>query len=234
MTSPTTPRRLPLNHCYTPSRSSPLSSHPQTTPQNRFGLRMLPSPPSSPPEFLAPKRLFKPVPSSHSREEGREARRNLFLKKVRDARDEKLLKARGGEDEVLTSISFQLDLFLLTQTFCQMMRLIFVSEQKRWEASQARTAASIPTIYEEEELGMGNEELDFQAEESFFIDQDGIYHTNSTLSLLSNSYCTEPGPSDDLDEMLDRDGKELEDLLSQLDLQLDQVMPEANGETMPT
>ena len=34
--------------------------------------------------------------------------------------------------------------------------------------------------------------------------------------------------------MLDRDGKELEDLLSQLDLQLDQVMPEANGETMPT
>ncbi|PUU75690.1 hypothetical protein B9Z19DRAFT_1102803 [Tuber borchii] len=157
---------------------------------------MLPSPPSSPPEFLAPKRLFKPVPSSHSREEGREARRNLFLKKVRDARDEKLLKARGGEDE--------------------MMRLIFVSEQKRWEASQARTAASIPTIYEEEELGMGNEELDFQAEESFFMDQD------------------EPGPSDDLDEMLDRDGKELEDLLSQLDLQLDQVMPEANGEMMPT
>jgi len=196
MTSPTTPRRLPLNHCYTPSRSSPLSSHPQTTPQNRFGLKMLPSPPSSPPEFLAPKRLFKPVPSSHSREEGREARRNLFLKKVRDARDEKLLKARGGEDE--------------------MMRLIFVSEQKRWEASQARTAASIPTIYEEEELGMGNEELDFQAEESFFMDQD------------------EPGPSDDLDEMLDRDGKELEDLLSQLDLQLDQVMPEANGEIIPT
>jgi len=100
MTSPTTPRRLPLSHSYTPSRSSPLSSHPQTTPQNRFGLKMLPSPPSSPPEFLAPKRLFKPVPSSHSREEGREARRNLFLKKVRDARDEKLLKARGGEDEV--------------------------------------------------------------------------------------------------------------------------------------
>jgi len=68
------------------------------------------------------------------------------------------------------------------------MRLIFVSEQKRWEASQARTAASIPTIYEEEELGIGNEEhLDFQAEESFFMDQDGIYRTNSTLPPLSNS-----------------------------------------------
>ncbi|KAG0131564.1 hypothetical protein HOY82DRAFT_485033 [Tuber indicum] len=153
---------------------------------------MLPSPPSSPPEFLAPKRLFKPIPTSHSREEGREARRNLFLKKVRDARDEKLMKMRGGEDE--------------------MMRLIFVSEKKRWEASQARAAASIPTIYEEEEFGIGNEELDFQAEESLFMDQD------------------EPGPSEDLDEMLDRDGKELEDLLSQLDLQLHQVMPEANRE----
>jgi len=44
----------------------------------------------------------------------------------------------------------------------------------------------------------------------------------------------EPGPSEDLDEMLDRDGKELEDLLSQLDLQLHQVMPEANREMMPT
>ncbi|PWW75302.1 hypothetical protein C7212DRAFT_198522 [Tuber magnatum] len=158
---------------------------------------MLPSPPSSPPEFLAPKRLFKPIPTSHSGEEGREARRNLFLKKVRDARDEKLMKARGGEDE--------------------MMRLIFVSEQKRWEAWQARTAASIPTIYEEEELGIGNEEeLDFQAEESLFMDHG------------------ETGPSEDLEEMLDRDGKELEDLLSQLDLQFDQVMPEANRETMST
>lgn len=32
------------------------------------------------------------------------------------------------------------------------MRLIFVSEQKRWEATQARAAATISTIYEEEEF----------------------------------------------------------------------------------
>lgn len=37
-------------------------------------------------------------------------------------------------------------------TTTQMMRLIFVSEQKRWEATQARAAATISTIYEEEEL----------------------------------------------------------------------------------
>lgn len=37
-----------------------------------------------------------------------------------------------------------------------MMRIIFVSEQKRWEAAQAKTAATIPTIYEDEELELEN------------------------------------------------------------------------------
>lgn len=59
------------------------------------------------------------------------------------------MKSRGGEDEVFAS-------FLgvggkLTFALAQMMRLIFVSEHKRWEATQARAAATISTIYEEEE-----------------------------------------------------------------------------------
>ncbi|KAL0638524.1 hypothetical protein Q9L58_002460 [Maublancomyces gigas] len=144
---------------------------------------MLPSPPSSPPNFFAPKRLFKPVPVV-SREKGREARRNLFLKKVRTGREDKIIKSRGGEDE--------------------MMRLIFVSEQKRWEATQARAAATISTIYEEEELEFNNTqdyELLDQAEQAFGVDQD-----------------------DDFDEIIKREGEELEALLSQLDLDFDGVV----------
>lgn len=52
-----------------------------------------------------------------------------------------------------------------------MMRLIFVSEQKRWEATQARAAATISTIYEEEEFEVEETqdyELPYQA--------SGIYH----------------------------------------------------------
>lgn len=82
---------------HTPSRSSPLSL--RTRGIGLVNSQMLPSPPSSPPDFLAPKRIFKPVPAI-SREKGREARRNLFLKKVRTGRENKIIKSRGGEDEV--------------------------------------------------------------------------------------------------------------------------------------
>lgn len=102
--NPTTPCKFsqPLPH--TPSRSSPLSVRPQKIVAELSNLKMLPSPPSSPPDFLAPKRLFKSVPVV-SREKGREARRNLFLKKVRTGREDKIIKSRGGEDEVLTFFS---------------------------------------------------------------------------------------------------------------------------------
>lgn len=62
----------------------------------------------------------------------------------------------------------------------QMMRLIFVSEQKRWEATQARAAATISTIYEEEELEFNNTqdyELLDQAEQAFGMNrQDMLIH----------------------------------------------------------
>lgn len=59
----------------------------------------------------------------------------------------------------------------------QMMRLIFVSEQKRWEATQARAAATISTIYEEEELEFNNTqdyELLDQAEQAFGMNREGM------------------------------------------------------------
>lgn len=59
------------------------------------------------------------------------------------------MKSRGGEDEVFALPSVVRGKLTFIST--QMMRLIFVSEQKRWEATQARAAATISTIYEEEE-----------------------------------------------------------------------------------
>jgi hypothetical protein len=96
-----TPRRT----LFMPSPSSPLSPrrpNPSSSPISatvRCGT-MLPSPPRSPPDFLVPKRLFKPIPLGHTGEEGRNARRRLFLKKVRDSRETKMMNARGGPDEV--------------------------------------------------------------------------------------------------------------------------------------
>lgn len=97
--NPTTPCKFSPNLPHTPSRSSPLSLRPQKIVTGLFSPKMLPSPPSSPPDFLIPKRLFKPVPVM-SREKGREARRNLFLAKARTGREDKIIKSRGGEDEV--------------------------------------------------------------------------------------------------------------------------------------
>lgn len=107
--TPSTPCKFSPSLPHTPSRSSPLSARPQTTISGMFKPKMLPSPPSSPPDFLVPKRLFKPVPIFTSHEKGREARRDLFLKKVRSKREDKVIKSRGGEEEVClytTSLEF--------------------------------------------------------------------------------------------------------------------------------
>jgi hypothetical protein len=46
------------------------------------------------------KRITRENPLIHGRGDGREARRSLFLKKVREGSEGKRLLARGGEDEV--------------------------------------------------------------------------------------------------------------------------------------
>lgn len=166
---------------FTPSRSSPLCTQAQNTLRGIFNPKMLPSPPSSP-DFLAPKRLFKPVPIFVPHEKVRETRRNLFLKKVRSGREDKIMKSRGGEDE--------------------MMRLIFVSEQKRWEATQARAAATISTIYEEEEL-------EVEAAQDYEL----LYQTSNVEE-----------EEEDFDKIIEREGEELEAMLSQLDLDFDHAV----------
>jgi len=134
-----------------------------------------------------PKRLFKPIPLNGAGEEGRNARRRLFLQKVRDSRETKMMNARGGQDE--------------------MMRMIFVAEHRRWEASLEQAASRIPTIYEEEEdVSEYPEDILLCASES---------------EIAPAGLPEPPTPPDDFDEFLDRDGQELEDLLSQMDLDMD-------------
>ncbi|QSZ31749.1 hypothetical protein DSL72_001317 [Monilinia vaccinii-corymbosi] len=66
------------------------------------------------------KRITKTNPLLHGQGDGREARRKLFLRKVREDSEERRWKARGGDDE--------------------MMRTIWIAEQRRRAERQARDA----------------------------------------------------------------------------------------------
>ncbi|KAI5776191.1 hypothetical protein EDC01DRAFT_488681 [Geopyxis carbonaria] len=192
--SPSTPTRYKNStpHYFTPNRSSPLSPR---SSHNGFNIAtagsscLLPSPPQSPPSFLRPKRLFKPNLLSQTQCDERTTRRELFLKKVHTGREDKFLKSRGGEDE--------------------MMRMIFIAEYKRWEASLEKAASNIPTIYEEEEI------LDDNFSDLVALAQEAEMQPESL------SYPEPTHQFEDFDDYLDRDGQELEGLLSQMDLDLD-------------
>ncbi|EPS44909.1 hypothetical protein H072_1098 [Dactylellina haptotyla CBS 200.50] len=69
------------------------------------------------------KRTIKPNPMLQKTEDARDRRRNMFLKKIKSHREDKIMEARGGGDE--------------------MMRMIYLSERNRWETNQERTASSI-------------------------------------------------------------------------------------------
>ncbi|KAH0543854.1 hypothetical protein FGG08_001893 [Glutinoglossum americanum] len=77
------------------------------------------------------KRPIKPNPLFHNSDHDRERRRNLFLKKVSEESSDQKWKARGGDEEI--------------------MRSIYVSEQRRWEAAQARIAKELQASQEEDE-----------------------------------------------------------------------------------
>lgn len=66
------------------------------------------------------KRITKTNPLLHGQGDGRETRRKLFLRKIREDSEEKRWKARGGDDE--------------------MMRTIWIAEQRRRAERQARDA----------------------------------------------------------------------------------------------
>ncbi|EDN94771.1 predicted protein [Sclerotinia sclerotiorum 1980 UF-70] len=66
------------------------------------------------------KRITKTNPLLHGQGDGRETRRKLFLRRVREDSEDKRWKARGGDDEI--------------------MRTIWIAEQRRRAERQARDA----------------------------------------------------------------------------------------------
>ncbi|KAK6337694.1 hypothetical protein TWF696_001179 [Orbilia brochopaga] len=74
-------------------------------------------------DYPGGKRPFRPNPVLQRAEDARDRRRQLFLRKLQDHREEKAMQARGGEDE--------------------MMRLIYLSEKNRWEGHQERAALAV-------------------------------------------------------------------------------------------
>ncbi len=98
---------------YVPQVSSPLSSsplhssprsprhgNPPQPPRRRFPMSS-PTPINNRKENPYSQRVTRSNPLMHNRGDGRETRRKLFLKKVREDSEDKRWDARGGEDEVI-------------------------------------------------------------------------------------------------------------------------------------
>jgi hypothetical protein len=100
---------------YSPQVSSPLSSSPtrasslspsngdiEPTRQNQFPMFSSPSRRNRKDSTFS-KRVTRSNPLIHNRDDGRETRRKLFLKRVREDSEDKRWNARGGEDEVCST-----------------------------------------------------------------------------------------------------------------------------------
>jgi hypothetical protein len=142
-TSPLSPRDVNLpsltpifNHDKIMSSPTPAGPSKQiaTTPANEKFM----TPPSSRKESAFSKRTTKPNPllqGKADRSEGRETRRKLFLKKVREGAEEKRWRDRGGDDEI--------------------MRMLWVAEERRWEERRRREVSGMGEDDEAEELSLG-------------------------------------------------------------------------------
>ncbi|RDW91408.1 hypothetical protein BP5796_02573 [Coleophoma crateriformis] len=96
--TPSKPTNLRSSSPINPASSSPVHGSAEST--SRFS-----------------KRTTKSNPLIHNRGDGRETRRKLFLKKVREDSEDQRWKARGGDDE--------------------MMRTIWIAEQRRMQERRA-------------------------------------------------------------------------------------------------
>ncbi|KUJ12138.1 uncharacterized protein LY89DRAFT_786273 [Mollisia scopiformis] len=180
MSSPTKPSRM--------KTESHISS---TTPSPNA----LPSPPPSRKESSFSKRTTKVNPLIHGRasaDEGRETRRKLFLKNVREASEEKRWKNRGGDEEI--------------------MRCIWVAEQRRLEERMRKEVMGIEADVEEEELSIDevmadevalNEEQELEALLGYLdhgtgnqaLDEPMLPQHNMNAPMWSNSNDQKPANS---------------------------------------
>ncbi|KAI9729907.1 MAG: hypothetical protein M1818_008347 [Claussenomyces sp. TS43310] len=169
------------NYDHIPQVSSPLSSSPlrgSSSPlsprdvniPSRLMSMSSPTRPSKSGEESRAKRPIKKNPLIHRSDDARETRRSLFLRKVREDSEDKRWQARGGDDE--------------------MMRTIWVAEQRRRAERQALEAQNVPADYEED------------------VELDD-----------ANSRCqsSQRTNGDMVDEVLQQENEEIEALLSMMD-----------------
>ncbi|KAK4896619.1 hypothetical protein LTR27_005537 [Elasticomyces elasticus] len=116
---------------FRPPVSSPLSprdANIQTPPPTFMSMASSPDHKPAQPAFLAPRRTVRKPPTP-AQDDLKETRRRLFLRNVREKREDQRW-AQRGED---------------------IMRLDFVQRQRAWEAEQAREAPRLPNEPIEEE-----------------------------------------------------------------------------------
>ncbi|KAL3424444.1 hypothetical protein PVAG01_03725 [Phlyctema vagabunda] len=124
----TTPPQAFIMSSPIPSYKSQSSSNAQPYTQTQPSQTQPAHPKSSP----YSKRVTKTNPLLHNRGDGRETRRKLFLRKVREDSEDKRWRARGGDDE--------------------MMRTIWIAEQRRMEERRLRDPDAEVFPDEEEEI----------------------------------------------------------------------------------
>ncbi|KAK2625067.1 hypothetical protein QTJ16_005436 [Diplocarpon rosae] len=113
--------------------ATPVSRYHSTTPYTRTKDTLI-SPPQTRRDSTYSRRQSKPNPLMIGRangDEGRETRRKLFLKRVRDGSEEKKWKDRGGDEEI--------------------MRCLWVAEERRRGERRQREAMGIEGPPEEDE-----------------------------------------------------------------------------------
>ncbi|KFY05115.1 hypothetical protein O988_00246 [Pseudogymnoascus sp. VKM F-3808] len=125
---------------YAPVTPSPLSSSPLRASPNRddiFSMSSLTPPQTNQTQrcsesaYSARQTKKNPLIHRNDNDNGRETRRKLFLRRVRQDSEDKRWEKRGGDDEI--------------------MRTIWIAEQKRREEKRARDAQAWAGIEEEEE-----------------------------------------------------------------------------------
>ncbi|KFY43520.1 hypothetical protein V494_01958 [Pseudogymnoascus sp. VKM F-4513 (FW-928)] len=135
---PTSHHAFQSSH-YAPVTSSPLSSSPLRASPHRddiFSMASLTPPQTNQTErsnesaYSSRQTKKNPLIHRNDNDNGRETRRKLFLRRVRQDSEDKRWEKRGGDDE--------------------MMRTIWIAEQKRREEKRAREAQAWAGIEEED------------------------------------------------------------------------------------
>ncbi|OCL02586.1 hypothetical protein AOQ84DRAFT_304443 [Glonium stellatum] len=111
----------PQQNEYTPLHPSPLSTRSISACSRAFTNPIMTARWEAKKGLPFSKRLIKPNPIIQNRDAVKERRRDLFLRKVQDDRDDRRWASRGD----------------------QILQLDFISRQRRWEAAKAHQAPSL-------------------------------------------------------------------------------------------